>query len=139
MIEGLEFKDAVEIPSPDLETLYSDNGWSLYTRDMPTLVQAFRQSLYVLSVWKDEELIGLIRLVGDGLTIIYVLDILILTNYQGQGIGTELMDRALAKFRDVRQKVLLTGEDPKQHRFYTRAGFKPVGAFGCTAFMRNDI
>lgn len=139
MIDNLQFKETRDIAAKDLEKLYNDNGWILYTKDMNTLVKAVSQSLYVLSIWKNNELIGLIRLVGDGFTIIYILDILVLKDYQGQGIGTELMNRTMAKYKKVRQKILLTGNDPRQHNFYKKAGFNPVEDYQCTAFMRNDV
>lgn len=97
------FKETKQIEHKNLVALYEDVEWYAYTKDVNQLEQAISNSLYVLSAWDEECLIGLIRIIGDGLTIIYVQDILVLNSYQNQGIATELMDRVLEKFKDVRQ------------------------------------
>ena len=47
--------------------------------DKIKLKNAINNSLKVLTAWDDEKLVGLIRVIGDGYTIIYIQDILILT------------------------------------------------------------
>ncbi|WP_430038931.1 GNAT family N-acetyltransferase [Peribacillus simplex] len=41
-----------------------------------------------MTAWDDDKLVALIRVVGDGQTIIYIQVILVLENYQDQGIGS---------------------------------------------------
>ncbi|HCW74840.1 MAG TPA: GNAT family N-acetyltransferase, partial [Clostridiaceae bacterium] len=60
--------------------------------------------------WEKEELIGLIRTVGDGHTILYIQDILVLNTHRDKGIGSMLLQEVLEKYKHVRQKVLLTEE-----------------------------
>jgi GNAT superfamily N-acetyltransferase len=81
-------------------------------------------------------LIGLIRLVGDGLTIIYIQDILVLENHQRQGIGRALMNETLEHYPDVRQKVLMTDDTPKTRAFYQSLGFSPCDDGRSIAFMK---
>ncbi len=107
----------------DLKALYEDVEWYAYTKDINQLQQALANSLYVLSAWEGEKLIALIRVVGDGLTILYIQDILVLKSRQNQGIATELMKRVIEKYKDVRQKVLLTEEAPDVRHFYEKNGF----------------
>lgn len=92
--------------------------------------------MYVLSAWEEECLIGLIRIIGDGLTIIYVQDILVLNSHQNQGIATELIDRILEKFKNVRQKVLLTEEAPNVRHFYEKNGFDSCDKGKLVAFAK---
>ena len=61
---------------------------------------------------------------GDGLTILYVQDILVLNAYQNQGIATHLMGKMYEKFKNIRQKVLLTEEAPDVRRFYEKNGLQ---------------
>lgn len=77
----------------------------------------------VISAWNEGELIGLIRVVGDGLTIIYIQDLLVLNAYQNQGIAKKLIQLVLNKYKNVRQKVLLTEESPEVRYFYEKNGF----------------
>ena len=97
------FKEEKKIDKIALKSLYEDVEWHAYTRDLDGLAEALTHSLYVLSVWDNEELIGLVRVVGDGLTIIYIQDILVLSSRQNQGIASEMMRLVLEKYRDVRQ------------------------------------
>lgn len=116
-------KETKQIDQSELATIYEDVGWYAYTTDLNQLEQALSNSLYVLSAWEEDRLIGLIRIIGDGFTIIYIQDVLVLTSYQNQGIATRLMDQILEKFKDVRQKVLLTEEAPNLRYFYEKNGF----------------
>ena len=59
-------------------------GWSAYTRDMPTLQRAISHSLHVVTARQDDRLVGLIRVVGDGLTIVYIQDLLVHPDFQKQ-------------------------------------------------------
>lgn len=119
-----------------LGRLYDDVEWSAYTKDLDGLQQAMEQSLEVLSAWDGEKLIGLIRIVGDGLTIIYIQDILVLNSYQNQGIATQLMQQALKKYKNVRQKVLLTEESPDVRHFYEKNGFSSCDRGALVAFAK---
>ena len=91
---------------------------------MEVLKQAILQSLDVITVWNDDKLLGLIRAIGDGLTIVYIQDILVLNAYQNKGIASELLQRILNKYKNVRQKVLLTDEASGVRYFYEKNGFE---------------
>ena len=130
------FKETKQIDQRSLAAHYEDVEWYAYTRDIKQLEQALLNSLYVLSVWEEESLIGLIRIIGDGLTIIYIQDILVVNSHQNQGIATKLMNRVLEKFKDVRQKVLLTEEAPNVRHFYEKNGFHSCDRGTLVAFAK---
>ncbi len=111
----------------ELVDLYNAVGWSAYTRDPVRLVAAVDASLSVVTAREDGELIGLARLVGDGQTIAYLQDILVRPTYQGRGIGREIFRRVFAPYEDVRQKVLITDDEPAQRAFYESMGFTEAG------------
>ena len=66
----------------DIRCLYLDAQWTNYTKDMPKLMNALKKSLMVVTAWESDKLVGLIRVVGDGLTIIYIQDILVKRAYK---------------------------------------------------------
>lgn len=117
------FSKQKQFSKEQLAALYNDVGWFAYTQDLPQLQQAIEQSLYVVGAYKGEELVGLVRVVGDGLTIIYVQDILVKEAEQNQGIASHLLEDVLHTFASVRQKVLLTEEAPDVRHFYEKHGF----------------
>lgn len=114
----INFSISKDIDIKQLEELYNDVGWGAYTQDLEVLKQAILQSLDIITVWNDNKLVGLIRAIGDGLTIVYIQDILVLNAYQNKGIASELLQRILNKYKNVRQKVLLTEEASGVRYFY---------------------
>ena len=109
----------------------------LYKR-LDLLQRACCQSLDVCSVWQEDTLLGLVRIVGDGLTIIYIQDILVLTAHQNKGIATLLMQHILNKYKNVRQKVLLTEEAPDVRHFYEKNGFISCDQGSLVSFAKLD-
>ena len=132
------FKEEKLIALESLKALYEDVGWYAYTQDITRLQQACLQSLDVFSAWEEDRLIGLVRTIGDGLTIVYVQDILVLNAYQNRGIASMLMTQVLEKYRDVRQKVLLTEEAPDVRHFYEKHGFRSCDNGDLVAFAKLD-
>lgn len=128
-----------ETPLPDREallSLYENAGWTAYTRDPAALEMAMRKSLYVLQAKYAGQLVGLIRVVGDGLSIVYIQDILVHTDFKRKGIGTELIRRTLSEFASVRQKVLLTEDQAESRGFYESLGFKSCDQGTLMAFAK---
>ncbi|WP_040978104.1 GNAT family N-acetyltransferase [Oceanobacillus jeddahense] len=130
------YKEMKKLDKQCLEELYIDVGWSAYTKDTDMLQQSVENSLYVLTAWHEGELIGLIRVVGDGLSIVYIQDLLVRNAYQNQKIGSVLMQSVLKKYADVRQKVLLTEEAPHTRYFYEKNGFKSCDQGVAVAFAQ---
>jgi GNAT superfamily N-acetyltransferase len=127
-------KNTKELKPTDIRKLYEANEWYAYTNDFENLLKGIENSLDVYAYFEGEVLAGLIRVVGDGYTIIYVQDILLLPEYQNKGVGTQLLKTVLDKYESVRQKVLMTDKRPEQLHFYRKNGFKDVTEIGCTGF-----
>ena len=123
---------------PEVLALYKSVGWSMYTRDPARLERALTHSLTVLSAYEGKQLVGLIRAVGDGETILFIQDLLVLPEYQRRGIGKQLIEALLARFPEVRQRVLLTHDDPKTRSFYKAAGFVESQQMGVIAFYHDQ-
>ncbi len=103
--------------------LYINNEWTLYTDSPEKLFDGILNSLYCYGAYDRKELVGLVRVVGDGNTIIYIQDILILKKYQNKGIGTKLLSDIISKYKGVRQLILTTDNSIMQKKFYEKNGF----------------
>jgi GNAT superfamily N-acetyltransferase len=132
----MEFHTHHNLPTNAILQLYNDVAWTLYTKDPEQLMRAIQNSRYVLSAWDGDVLVALLRAVGDGETILYIQDILVLQAYQGQGIGSTLMEIALEAHAQVRQVVLITDQDTGLHAFYRTVGMKEVSEIGLSGFVR---
>jgi ribosomal protein S18 acetylase RimI-like enzyme len=130
------YKSTKRISSENLMSLYSDADWSAYTEDSRNLVKAVKNSLYVLTAWEGKQLIGLLRVVGDGVTISYIQDILVRKKYKRRKIGTKLVQKALEHFKNVRQNVLLTDNREESVGFYKSMGFNDSKDLGLISFIR---
>ena len=78
----------------------------------------------------------MLRCVGDGKTIIYIQDILVLRDHRRSGIGTRLVESVLKKFEDVRQIVLLTDDTEEVKEFYRSLGFSEAGNMKLVCFVK---
>lgn len=114
--------------------LYEAVGWTNYTRQPKMLEQALEHSLQVIAAFDEEKLVGLLRAVGDGHSIVFVQDILVLPSYQRMGIGRELMERLLAIYPHIYQLHLLTSREEKTKAFYESLGFRAVDELDCISY-----
>ena len=98
--------------------------------------RGFAGSLLTLAARENGTLVGLLRAVGDGCTVVLVQDLLVRPDHQQRGIGTALMQAALERFRSVRQVQLLTDDTEKTKGFYRSLGLLTLPELGCCGFMR---
>ena len=133
---AIKIKEYTEFKKDEIWQLYTQVGWTVYTENMTALERGYKNSLLVLAAYENEELLGIVRVVGDGATIILVQDILVYPQKQRQGIGTSLLKAVLERYADVRQIQLVTDNTPKTVAFYQSLGFVEREKLGCCGFMR---
>ena len=120
----------------EIVNLYESVGWTSYLERVDTLREAYANSLCVLGAYDSENLVGILRAVGDGKTIVFIQDILVLPEYQRQGIGSKLLQAVMERYQDVYQMELLTDDTEKTKAFYRSAGFTASDDLGCLAFIK---
>lgn len=133
----IDYKNNMQIDKMKLRSLYSSVGWSAYTDDLDILERAISNSLSVITAWHNNDLVGVIRVVGDGYTILYIQDILVHPDYQNQNIGTYLMNKILNDYKNVRQKTLLTEDATKVRHFYEKFGFVSCDKGSTVSFYKE--
>jgi GNAT superfamily N-acetyltransferase len=120
----------------EIINLYQSVGWTNYLERINILEEAYANSLCVLGAYDSDRLGGIIRAVGDGQTIVFVQDIIVLPEYQRKGIGTKLLKAVMDKYHDVYQMELLTDNTVKTKAFYRSVGFTASDDVGCVAFIK---
>ena len=133
----MELKEYTQFKSDEILRLYKQVGWTAYTEDMPALERGYKNSLYILAAYENDQLIGIIRVVGDGATVILIQDIIVCPERQRQGIGTALLKAVLDRYSAVRQIQLTTDNTPEIVAFYKSLGFVDFSEIGCCGFMRD--
>ena len=115
----------------DVLHLYQAVGWTNYTNQPQMLEQALSQSLVIYLALDGDAVVGLIRLVGDGFSSVFVQDLIVLPSYQRQGIGRSLMKEALEDYKDAYQVQLVTEQTEKNVGFYRSLGFEALSIYDC--------
>ena len=132
----MEIKEYTDFNEKELFDLYNSVGWSAYCDDFKSLMLGFANSLLVLGAYQENKLVGLIRIVGDGNTIIYIQDLLVNPKYQHQGVGKTLLNKVLQRYKNVRQIILLCDNDSYLQSIYKLNGFKEASEVGCISFIK---
>ena len=122
----------------DVLHLYQAVGWTNYTNQPQMLAQALSHSLATYLARDGEEIVGLVRLVGDGFSSVFVQDLIVLPSYQRQGIGSSMMKQALADYKDAYQVQLATEQTEKTLGFYRSLGFETLSTYDCTGMIWVD-
>lgn len=123
----------------EILALYNSVGWINYTNNPEMLRNAFNNSLIILGAYDNDNLIGIIRVIGDGYSIIYIQDILVLPQYQRRGIGSLMLKEILSLYAHVYQKILLTENQAATVSFYKKMQFIPDFEIGCVAFTHVNL
>ena len=118
--------------------LYQAVGWTNYTNQPQMLEQALSHSLAIYVALDGDAVVGLIRLVGDGFSSVFVQDLIVLPTYQRQGIGSNLMKEALADYNDAYQVQLATEQTEKNLEFYRSLGFETLSTYDCAGMIWVD-
>ena len=132
---------AIRRSRQELVELYDAVGWTTYTTDPDVLVAAVEGSTRVVTARYGEDLLGLARVLSDGASIAYLQDVLVRPELQREGVGRQLVQAALEPFAHVRQKVLLTDDEPRQRAFYESLGYTELREYGdgaLRAFVRFE-
>ena len=119
----------------DVLHLYQAVGWTNYTNQPQMLAQALTHSLAIYLARDGEKIVGLVRLIGDGFSSVFVQDLIVLPSYQRQGIGSTLMKQALADYKDAYQIQLATEQTEKTLGFYRSLGFETLFTYDCTGMI----
>lgn len=104
--------------------------------------KALSHSVYTITAIENNQVIGMGRLIGDGLYYT-IVDIIVHPEYQNKGIGSRIMDMIIEYVdRETpvggRSSILLAAEKGKEE-FYSKKGFKILPHEFCGSGMRKVI
>jgi len=132
------YKYVNKLPAPnEYNTLRKNVGWGEMPIDI--VEKSFKKTLYGVSVYHNDEIIGSGRIVGDDGLCFYVQDIIVMKTYQSKGIGTkivELLMEYIEKNGVYNSYVGLLAAKGLE-KFYNKFGFieRPNEFFGSGMFQ----
>ena len=113
-------------------------GWT----NFPNAEKSLKNSLYTIAAMQDNQIVGMGRLIGDGMYYMMV-DIVVHPNYQKQGIGNKIVSMIIEYVNAEtpiggRSSLQLVAEKGKES-FYEEKGFKIIPHKFCGSGMRMII
>ena len=70
--------------------LYDNVGWGSYDEKISKI--ALDNSFYSVSIYENDEIIGFGRIIGDAIAFLYIHDVMVRKDYQGQNVGRKIMN-----------------------------------------------
>ena len=74
----------------------------------------------------DNKLVGLVRLVDDGVYDFYVSEVMVIPSLQGRGIGKELMNKTINYCKKIGFIKIFISALPGKETYYQQFGFRPA-------------
>jgi GNAT superfamily N-acetyltransferase len=116
---------SAETPPPaDFVRLFRSSGWT-EAFDVPEerLVASLPSAWYGVCARLDGEVVGAGLVLSDGNLHALIVDVIVVPELRGQGIGTEIMHRLVARCQEagILQTQLFSARGKR--RFYERLGF----------------
>lgn len=116
----MHIKDIHKFTSKELQDLFLSVDWS--SGHFPEkLVVAMQNFKTVYSAWDDDKLVGMICAMDDGVMNAYVHYLLVRPEYQGKGVGKQLVQAVKEHYKDYLRIVVVAYND--EVGFYENCGF----------------
>jgi len=120
----IRYSKGRDLPLKKVLALYRANEWS--SAKKPKLLhKALLASHSLITAWDGSRLVGLGNAISDGFLVAYYPHMLVLPEYQGCGIGTEIMQRLMKRYQGFHQHMLVA--DGRALNFYRKCGFERAG------------
>ena len=117
----IDVREGGAIPEKQLRELFAALGWDELSGLLPDLLL---NSTFVISAWDGARLVGMARVVSDGVYVSTLQQVGVHPEYRRAGLGTDLVRRCVERFEQTH--FILTTDDPTNATFYARFGFQPA-------------
>ncbi|TXR59365.1 GNAT family N-acetyltransferase [Bacillus sp. AY18-3] len=106
-----------------LLALYESLGWNSLKLTLNELEQMCKQSWYAIYAFDDKKLVGMGRIISDGVITGVICGICVLQDYQSIGIGKEIVERLIqhCELNKVIPQLMCVG---KLQSYYESKGFE---------------
>lgn len=95
-------------------------------------------SVFAVTVYAGEQLVGMGRVIGDGGCFFQVTDIAVKPSFQGQGLGKSIMQEIRTFLDSVPEKAYISLiADGEAAKLYAKYGFAPVMPASQGMFLRR--
>ncbi|MBD5383469.1 MAG: GNAT family N-acetyltransferase [Ruminococcaceae bacterium] len=117
----IRYTDKREFTEKQTEELFLSVNWAS-GKYPERLYKALQSCETVFTAWDGERLVGLANAIDDGGMTAYVHYLLVHPDYQGAGVGKELIDLMKRRYEDFLY-LFLVAENPPLVGYYEGLGF----------------
>jgi len=122
MIQYIEKKPSLE------EYLFLRNSvdWQLDEKGISQerVEESLNRSPLAICAYENNKIIGMVRLSGDLSMYGYIQDTIVLNEYQGKGVGKNMIKKVFEKLKDKKGYLLGVCPSKVSVNFYSKFGFK---------------
>ena len=111
------------VSAKDLSDLREAVGWNRMEDEYSNPLMT---SYYHIAVYEGDKLVGYIDSVSNGVTDAYIQDLMVHPDYQGKGVGTELMNQMITYLKENRIYIISVVFEESLKPFYDRFGFSSM-------------
>ena len=98
-------------------------GWNRMEKEYDNPLMT---SFFHIAVYDDDQLVGYVDSVSNGVTDAYIQDLIVRPDYQGKGIGTDLMKKMIASLKEKHIYIISVIFEERLKSFYDRFGFNTM-------------
>ncbi len=109
--------------------LYVEAGWWDRSWDSRCIENIITSSYLFLVAKREGEIIGMGRLISDGVSDAYLQDIFVTSTARGQGIGAAIIERLLSSCYETGIDWIGLIAAPETEFFYRKFGFARMGGY----------
>ena len=133
---GLVIREGTEgVPADSVEALFKDAGWVKQTPDWQKekFSLIFQNSTWAFTVWDQNKMIAMVRVISDQIMAANIMDLAVLTEYRGKGIGKKLVELCVQK---LPHGDWFAHTSTNNFKFYETCGFevKDLNQHGTCAY-----
>ena len=116
----MTFEINEQVSARQLSSLRESVGWNRMEKELSNPKMT---SYYHIAAFEDNELIGYVDCISNGVTDAYIQDLMVKPGYQGKGIGSELMNKMIEYLKESHIYMISVIFDENLKSFYERFGF----------------
>jgi len=121
---SIKIRTDFDIAQKAILVLYEANEWS--SAKKPNLLyQGLMNATDLITAWSDELLVGLGSALSAGYLVVYYPHLLVHPDFQGKGIGKQIMQTFQHKYANFHQQILVANKTAIP--FYKNCGFVRAG------------
>lgn len=123
---GYELDDDRSRVDIDVVHAYLTRSYWADGRTRETVTRLVADATRVVGVYRDGDMVGFCRVMSDETTFAFLLDVFVLEDHRGEGLGVELVREAVERGPHAELPWHLATRDA--HELYERFGFGPPDA-----------